>query len=44
MIDWYLANRCALKDAWVAPELAAPIYVRDRVALTIQERAEGKRL
>ena len=44
MIDWYLANLEALKDAWVAPELAAPIYVRDRVALTIQERAEGKRL
>lgn len=44
MIDWYLANREALKDAWVAPELAAPIYVRDRVALTIEERAQGKRL
>lgn len=44
MIDWYLANREALAHAWVAAELAAPIYVRDRVALTIEERAQGKRL
>lgn len=44
MIDWYLANIEAQKDAWVSAEHAAPIYVRDRVALTIEERQEGKRL
>lgn len=28
----------------VSPELAAPLYVRNRVALTIEERAAGERL
>ena len=28
----------------VIPELAAPLYVRNHVALTIEERAAGKRL
>ncbi len=28
----------------VSPALAAPIYVRNRVALTIEERARGERL
>ena len=26
------------------PALASPLYVRDRVALTMQERARGERL
>ena len=28
----------------VSPELAAPVYVRNRVALTMAERARGERL
>ena len=28
----------------VMPSLASPLYVRDRVALTMQERARGERL
>ena len=28
----------------VTPELAAPVYVRNRVALTMAERAAGERL
>ena len=39
-----LAAQCAARGALVAPELAAPLYVRDKVALTTAERlARGGR-
>ena len=44
MIEWALGQGEDLKDMWQPAELAAPLYVRDRVALTIKERAEGQRL
>lgn len=44
MIDWY---RDCVKEAsllWVDPDKAAPLYVRDHVALTIDERLQGAKL
>lgn len=44
MIEWALGQGEDLKGMWQPAELAAPLYVRDRVALTIKEREEGQRL
>lgn len=39
-----IAARMARAGEAVTPELAAPVYVRDRVALTMAERAAGEKL
>ncbi len=39
-----IAALMAANGGTLTPELAAPIYVRDRVALTMAERARGERL
>ncbi len=39
-----IARHMALADELVTPELAHPVYVRNRVALTIAQRAAGERL
>ena len=39
-----IAARMAAAGEVVSPELAAPVYVRNRVALTMAERARGERL
>lgn len=39
-----IASLMAAEGSTVIPELAAPLYVRDRVALTMAERARGERL
>ena len=44
MIDWYRDCRTELKDSWIDPDKAAPLYVRDHVALTINERLQGEKL
>lgn len=44
MIEWYLADEKANASLWVKSDLAAPIYVRNHVALTIKERREGEKL
>jgi tRNA threonylcarbamoyladenosine biosynthesis protein TsaB len=37
-------SRCAFADgAVIAPEHAAPLYLRDKVALTTEERAVARR-
>ena len=44
MIDWYRDCRQELDSLWLAPDKAAPLYVRDHVALTINERLQGAKL
>ena len=44
MIQWYLDTQEDSKALWIKSDLAAPLYVRDRVALTIKERAQGAKL
>lgn len=44
MIDWYLGTEAQSGALWVKSELAAPIYVRNRVALTIDQRRQGEKL
>ena len=44
MIQWYLDTQEDSKALWIKSDLAAPLYVRDRVALTIKERALGAKL
>ena len=39
-----IARRMALSGGTIRPELAHPVYVRNRVALTMAERAAGERL
>ena len=39
-----IARRMALSGSTIRPELAHPVYVRNRVALTMAERAAGERL
>ncbi len=42
MIQW--AQGVDVSELWVDAEHAAPLYVRNRVALTIDERRQGERL
>ena len=44
LLDYAQGLASELQDAWVSPDAAAPLYVRDRVALTIKERQAGERL
>ena len=44
MIQWYLDTQETSQALWIKSDLAAPLYVRDRVALTIKERAQGEKL
>lgn len=44
MIEWALGQKDSLAQQWQAAEFAAPLYVRDRVALTIKEREAGQKL
>ena len=44
MIQWALSLGSELSALWTRPEQVAPLYVRNRVALTIKEREEGQRL
>ena len=44
MIEWYLNCEEQVKDLWCDPDKAAPVYVRDHVALTINERLQGGKL
>ena len=39
-----IATRMAKAGETIRPELAHPVYVRNRVALTMAERAAGERL
>ena len=44
MLALWQANAAQFEDQWVKPALASPLYVRNRVALTIKEREQGERL
>lgn len=44
MIEWYRDCEKSLEGLWTDPEKAAPLYVRDHVALTIDERNKGEKL
>lgn len=44
MIEWAIGQKDSLAKQWQAAEFAAPLYVRDRVALTIKEREAGQKL
>lgn len=44
MIEWYLNCRDRARALWCDPDKAAPVYVRDHVALTINERLQGGKL
>lgn len=44
MIEWYLNCRDDARALWCDPDKAAPVYVRDHVALTINERLQGGKL
>ena len=44
MIDWYRDCQKDLCHLWLDPDKAAPLYVRDHVALTINERLQGVKL
>lgn len=44
MIEWYRDCEKSLEGLWTDPEMAAPLYVRDHVALTIDERSKGEKL
>ena len=44
MLDWYRDCEASLYSLWTDPDKAAPLYVRDHVALTIDERSKGEKL
>lgn len=44
MIDWYRDCEQQAKALWTDSDKAAPLYVRDHVALTINERLQGAKL
>ena len=44
MIEWYRDCGASLQSLWTDPDKAAPLYVRDHVALTIDERSKGEKL
>lgn len=44
LLQFWQTHQTQCQSQWVAPALASPLYVRNRVALTIQERAQGERL
>lgn len=44
MIDWYQDCQDKVQALWTDPDKAAPLYIRDHVALTIDERLQGTRL
>lgn len=44
MIEWYRDCEKSLEGLWTDPEKTAPLYVRDHVALTIDERNKGEKL
>ncbi len=44
MIEWYRDCETSLQSLWTDPDKAAPLYVRDHVALTIDERSKGEKL
>ena len=44
MIEWYRATQSVSEKLWTDPDKAAPLYIRDHVALTINERQQGAKL
>lgn len=44
MIEWFNGCRDTADQLWVDPDKAAPMYIRDHVALTINERLQGAKL
>lgn len=44
MIEWYRATQSVSEKLWTDPDKAAPLYIRDHVALTINERQQGAQL
>lgn len=44
MLEWYRDCEASLQSLWTEPDKAAPLYVRDHVALTIDERSKGEKL
>ena len=44
MIEWCRGCAQEADKLWIEPDKAAPLYIRDHVALTINERREGLKL